>query len=97
MSAPPPPPEPPEGPPASATDTALERLRNARNAKRDARVGTKGERPRSSIGLGAVLIVILVAVGAWFLLQKMREMGRIQDCVQQGRKNCDHVDDPNER
>jgi hypothetical protein len=98
MSASPPPPEPPNDPPASETDTALERLRNARAAKREARGGDKpADRKRSAIGLGSVLVVIVLAAGAWFVVQKVLEMGKIQDCVMQGRKNCDHLDDPNGR
>ncbi|HVY44242.1 MAG TPA: hypothetical protein VHB21_00125 [Minicystis sp.] len=44
-----------------------------------------------------VLAVIAVAVGGFLLARKLAEVSRIQDCVMSGRKNCAHLDDPNER
>ena len=39
----------------------------------------------------------LIAVGGWFLVRKLQEVSRIQDCVMSGRKNCDHIEDSQER
>ena len=44
-----------------------------------------------------LVALVVIGVGGWLLSQKLREASRIQDCVMQGRKNCDHIDDPNER
>ena len=53
--------------------------------------------PRRPIGPVALVVILALAVGGWFLAQKLLEVSKIQDCVMQGRKNCDHIDDPHER
>jgi len=39
--------------------------------------------------LGAMVVFAIVC---WFVLQKLQEMSRIQDCVMSGRRNCVTVD-----
>lgn len=35
------------------------------------------------------LVVIVMMIGAvWFIAMRLRDMGRIQDCVASGRTNC---------
>jgi len=53
--------------------------------------------PRPTVGPLHVAVFLLLAAGAVFLAFKLLEVSKIQDCVMQGRKNCDHIDDPNER
>ena len=38
-----------------------------------------------------IAAVVIVAVG-WFLAVKLRDMGRLQDCVMSGRTNCAPVE-----
>ncbi len=37
-------------------------------------------------------IMILLAIGGYFLVNKIMEMDRIQDCVMSGRRNCAPID-----
>lgn len=43
-----------------------------------------------------VIAIIVLGAGGWLLARKLEEVSRIQDCVMSGRKNCDHIEDPNE-
>lgn len=45
--------------------------------------------PSSNRGAVAALVVVLVlVVGGWFLTQALRKNSNIQDCVASGRANC---------
>jgi len=45
--------------------------------------------PSSNRGAVAALVVVLVlVVGGWFLTQALRKNSSIQDCVASGRTNC---------
>jgi hypothetical protein len=57
--------------------------------------GTPPKKLRTTIPL--LVIFALIAVGGWFLVRKLQEVSRIQDCVMSGRKNCDHIEDSQER
>lgn len=35
----------------------------------------------------AVLVVFLIVTGVW-LMNKLRDIGRLEDCAMQGRRNC---------
>ena len=35
----------------------------------------------------AVLVVFLIVAGVW-LMNKLRDIGRLEDCAMQGRRNC---------
>ena len=42
---------------------------------------------------GTILIVALVLlIGGYFLTMKLREQGRLQDCIMSGRTNCAPID-----
>lgn len=45
---------------------------------------------RALIGIG-VFLVVLVLSGVW-LMNTLRDMGQIQDCAMQGRRNCAPID-----
>ena len=41
------------------------------------------------------LLVIIVLIGAvWFVMQRLRESGRMQDCLAAGRTNCAPIEQP---
>ncbi|HLL28737.1 MAG TPA: hypothetical protein VKT73_13935 [Xanthobacteraceae bacterium] len=44
------------------------------------------------IGIG-VFLVILVLTGVW-LMNTLRDLGRMQDCAMQGRRNCAGIEVP---
>ena len=45
-------------------------------------------------GWFSLLIVIALVVGTWFLVTKLSDDAKLQDCVQSGRRNCAPVDEP---
>jgi hypothetical protein len=45
----------------------------------------EGHGPSALVLLG---VVVLLVVGGYFLAVKLKEMGRLQDCVMSGRTNC---------
>jgi hypothetical protein len=54
-----------------------------------------GEEPLSTsalIGIG-VFLVALVLSGVW-LMNTLRDMGKMQDCAMQGRRNCAQIETP---
>jgi hypothetical protein len=55
----------------------------------------KGEGQGGIDPMFVLLLMIGLAVAGWFLVQKLMEMSRIQDCVMAGRKNCAPIDDSN--
>jgi hypothetical protein len=44
---------------------------------------------RSLVGL---IIVLVLVVGGYFLVQKLKAMSELQDCVMSGRSNCAPID-----
>ena len=51
-----------------------------------------GDHSRASL-IGLLIIVVLV-VGGYFLVQKLKAMSELQDCVMSGRTNCAPIDTP---
>ncbi len=54
-----------------------------------------GEEPLSTgalIGIG-VFLVVLVISGVW-LMNTLRDIGKMQDCAMQGRRNCAPIESP---
>jgi hypothetical protein len=47
---------------------------------------------KALIGIG-LLIVLLVAAGVW-LFDTLRDIGKMQDCAMQGRRNCVQISVP---
>ncbi len=41
-----------------------------------------------------LVVAVVVVVGGYFLSIKLKEMGRMQDCVMSGRTNCAPVTTP---
>jgi hypothetical protein len=39
-----------------------------------------------------LLFLIALAVGGWFLVQRLWEISKLQDCLMSGRKNCAPID-----
>lgn len=57
--------------------------------------GADGEEPLSTgalIGIG-IFLVVLVLSGVW-LMNTLRDMGKMQDCAMQGRRNCAPIEVP---
>ena len=61
--------------------------------------GADGEEPLSTgalIGIG-IFLVLLVLSGVW-LMNTLRDIGKMQDCAMQGRRNCAPIEaQPRER
>jgi hypothetical protein len=51
-----------------------------------------GGHSRASL-IGLIIVVVLV-VGGFFLVQKLKAMSELQDCVMSGRTNCAPIDAP---
>jgi hypothetical protein len=47
---------------------------------------------RALLGIGIFLVVLVVA-GVW-LMNTLREIGQMQDCAMQGRRNCAPIEAP---
>ena len=44
--------------------------------------------------IGIALFVLVLIVGSIWIMEKLLETGKIQDCVWQGRKNCAPISAP---
>ena len=40
---------------------------------------------RALVGL---LVIVVLAVGVWFIIQQLRSSAALQDCLASGRSNC---------
>ena len=50
---------------------------------------SKAEAPAVSPFNGfALVMILLLVVGGWFMVDQMSEASKLQDCVMAGRKNC---------
>ncbi len=58
--------------------------------------GVAGPAKKRRVVWPFVIAIIALCGGGWLLARKLEEVSRIQDCVMSGRKNCDHIEDPNE-
>jgi hypothetical protein len=47
---------------------------------------------RALIGIG-IFLVVLVFAGVW-LMDTLRDIGKMQDCAMQGRRNCAPIETP---
>jgi hypothetical protein len=47
---------------------------------------------RALIGVG-IFLVVLVLAGVW-LMDTLRDIGKMQDCAMQGRRNCAPIETP---
>ncbi len=53
------------------------------------------QEPESRRGaLIGLLIVVALAIAAYYLFTALRQNGELQDCVMSGRKNCAPIDIP---
>jgi hypothetical protein len=62
---------------------------------RPAAQSTDSEEPlstRALIGVG-IFLVVLVFAGVW-LMDTLRDIGKMQDCAMQGRRNCAPIETP---
>jgi hypothetical protein len=50
--------------------------------------GTPPEAPNPKRALAVLALMLALALGGWFLVEKMSADSAIQDCVMSGRKNC---------
>jgi hypothetical protein len=49
--------------------------------------------PRSRPFPWVVFVAVVVfAAGGWFIVDRMSDVGNVQDCVMSGRKNCVPID-----
>jgi hypothetical protein len=49
--------------------------------------------PRTKpFGWVGLLVIAVLVVGGWFLITPLSDDGKMQDCIQSGRRNCAPVD-----
>jgi hypothetical protein len=51
------------------------------------------DEPQSPFNAFAIVMLIILVVGGWFLIQWLTSTSKLQDCVMSGRKNCAPIDD----
>ena len=44
-------------------------------------------------GWPALIIIALLIIGGWFLITRLGDDTKMQDCIQSGRRNCAPIDD----
>ena len=49
---------------------------------------TGREDPSGPSPLTMLVVAVVLTVGGYFLSVKLRDLGRMQDCLMQGRTNC---------
>jgi hypothetical protein len=60
--------------------------------------GEDGERYLSSAGVAIVMtIVVLVCIGGYFLVMKLIDVNRQEECLMAGRRNCFPAEVPSGR
>jgi hypothetical protein len=53
------------------------------------------EERRRTRGLLALIVVLLLTLGGFYLIERLRAEGLIEDCLMAGHSNCDAlIDDP---
>jgi hypothetical protein len=75
--------EPPKVPAAPAADNPV--------PTNDERMDPK---TRDRMLLGIALFALLLIVGSVWVMERLLEIGKIQDCVWQGRRNCAPISSP---
>ncbi len=75
--------KPPEQPAAPPPDTPV--------PPDDERMDPK---TRDRMLLGIALFALLLVLGSVWVMERLLEMGKIQDCVWQGRRNCAPISAP---
>jgi len=86
----------PEGAPNIVRFPAAQK--SASGAGRREPPGAYGEEPLSTgalIGIGIFLLLLVIA-GVW-LMNTLRDIGKLQDCAMQGRRNCAPIETPRDR
>jgi hypothetical protein len=49
--------------------------------------------PRTKpFGWVGLLVIAVLVVGGWFLITTLSDDGKMQDCIQSGRRNCAPID-----
>jgi hypothetical protein len=48
--------------------------------------------PARPFGWLALALLVVLAVGGWFLVRQLQADSKLQDCVMSGRKNCAPID-----
>jgi hypothetical protein len=52
------------------------------------------QRTRDRFLIGIALFALILVVGSVWIMERLLEAGKIQDCVWQGRKNCAPISAP---
>jgi hypothetical protein len=53
----------------------------------------EGEARRTNASM-ALIVILLLAIAGVLLVRELREKGRIEDCLMQGRRNCVPIEVP---
>jgi hypothetical protein len=53
----------------------------------------EGSGRTAPFGWVSLVIIAVLVVGTWFLIQKLSEDTKMQDCIQSGRRNCAPIQD----
>jgi hypothetical protein len=79
---------------ARSVTEELRRATRVQSALRPVEGDDRRSPDRRPFGWVALLVVITLAVGGWFLVRQLQADSKLQDCVMSGRKNCAPVDAP---
>jgi hypothetical protein len=52
--------------------------------------------PSGPSPLTLLIVAVILTVGGYFLSVKLRDLGRMQDCLMQGRTNCEPLAVPSD-
>jgi len=55
------------------------------------------DRRHSDRALWMLALMLVLAIGGWFLVQRLMWMSKVEDCVMSGHDHCAPVEDPNPR
>ena len=84
------------GAPAITADQKLRVRQNDRVGRLDKYDGEVGP-DHGNKPLLVLVIMIVLAIGGWFLVDHIRSASSLQDCVQAGHRNCVPVDESQSR
>lgn len=46
------------------------------------------------MALAALVVLLLMVVGGWFLARHLTSVSRVEDCLMAGRRNCNPITAP---
>ena len=41
-----------------------------------------------------IIAILMIAIGGWFVVKRLQETEKVQDCIMRGGRNCTSIPDP---